>query len=1107
MSQGRENLVTKLVQIYLSDSTQSSNDFIIQTRVNKILQSFRFGKLGGSNTGGGIGSSYQDVLSEYDGIVHKFYIHGKDLKANNLEMLVNWLKFEFGKNKSANDDKLSIYAISDVLKLLLLLSNAPVNHTYSTPLLTNTSDVDRFISSKLNNEIFLESSPLTWNEIMQEDPPRGDHWRTIFNYDKNDAADERATKLEDDAFLNSNTYPTRWRDFGRVETDVLVEDFEDESEDDDLVNDIRETSEDKEDVPHYYENREMNCGSLTDPLLNVKYWKGESFSTFVQLEGILEEIANGNPGVAAHRINDPRYITAVKNLPNYVPEMVIIKEILLMFGATRRTDDADLRVDIGDLSNWETGTLFAYDANTNQFKTNKSFAMTHLTDEALQNLLATFNQSGLALLRLRESEYQIKRNAMLPATAIPPSKTLQKFASAIDQFILTPFDGVLQFWERFYQKCESGEGLPDIATVIDFRERIKPWMEMFCEIDRRLVSGPRGIMNLLKNKILTGKSNRIDIIKNYPESLCTFQISGSDILLSDGDELLSANPTIATSKSIFTTMYVIFEKISKPCFENIESWIVRGEILENGRISDFFVIKNDKVDKRSMSYWDAKYSIRKSNNVPLYPNFLERSAHLILSTGKANNLVGLMGGSELILKVIQNYKSIDSSKRSLHARFFGALRKYFLQSSTRSHAVNLELEEEEPAIVFASQSTTPEPPKSEILQDTSPEKISFNEFDLESAYPGALKLHLEEVVIDTEDQKKVTAKAPVSVQLWRSLQDCVDDAFHETLQPIYTYVGHQLASVLFRRKNRTLRWTMGSDGALLSDLKGLQGVYFMLDGLLMDTFSKKVYKLVRWPFNIIVSPSNTAQLYNHVASLLLQIKVSQNALTERYTFWKGTKRSSQTDIVKKRACVRLKLDHFVQSLHNHLMTSVIHVESIKFLNEISGLIDVDEMIEAHQRFVICVRDRCLLHEKTKPILNDISEILKMCLQFEKVCHGYDQAIFDAESLGISKIATSKPQNKKGKNVQPIEPTENFDNLSDDDERWVGRNAKDDAIYRAQRAEEVLEKTMKEIVEELENRRRFIVASLNALASHGANHCQYTRLFLFFSLISNSIYFS
>uniref|UniRef100_A0A8C9ZPH7 Gamma-tubulin complex component n=1 Tax=Sander lucioperca TaxID=283035 RepID=A0A8C9ZPH7_SANLU len=150
---------------------------------------------------------------------------------------------------------------------------------------------------------------------------------------------------------------------------------------------------------------------------------------------------------------------------------------------------------------------------------------------------------------------------------------------------------------------------------------------------------------------------------------------------------------------------------------------------------------------------------------------------------------------------------------------------------------------------------------------------------------------------------------------------------------------------------------------------------------------------VPWPVDIVIS-SECQKIYNQVFLLLLQIKWAKYSLdTLRFSGMNITKKleGALAEEVKvkepinqqiHRMCLlRVKLMHFVNSLHNYIMTRILHSTGLEFQHQVQEAKDLDQLIKIHYRYLATIHDRCLLREKVSFVKEAIMKVLNLVLIF------------------------------------------------------------------------------------------------------------------------------
>lgn len=200
-------------------------------------------------------------------------------------------------------------------------------------------------------------------------------------------------------------------------------------------------------------------------------------------------------------------------------------------------------------------------------------------------------------------------------------------------------------------------------------------------------------------------------------------------------------------------------------------------------------------------------------------------------------------------------------------------------------------------------------------------------------------------------------------------------------------------AVAHRHLEDSLRLTISFENVELAKKKLL---VHTLDGLTMS------YR-VPWPVDIVIS-SECQKIYNQVFLLLLLIKLAKHSLDELQfgdllseaesalrRFSPLFELSSETRVLIRKEPVkqqihrmfllRTKLMHFVNSLHNYMMTRILHSTGLEFQHQVEEAKDLDQLIRIHYRYLSTIHDRCLLREKVSSVKEAIMKMLNIVLMF------------------------------------------------------------------------------------------------------------------------------
>ncbi|XP_074608331.1 gamma-tubulin complex component 5-like isoform X2 [Acropora palmata] len=167
-----------------------------------------------------------------------------------------------------------------------------------------------------------------------------------------------------------------------------------------------------------------------------------------------------------------------------------------------------------------------------------------------------------------------------------------------------------------------------------------------------------------------------------------------------------------------------------------------------------------------------------------------------------------------------------------------------------------------------------------------------------------------------------------------------------------------------------------------------------------------------WPVNIIID-SSCQKLYNLVFLFLLRLKQAKWSLDElRFSDLQegnhlheksdsgdegvsenqaknfcdsvttGQDSPANKDLIHKTFLLRFKLLQFVNSIHTHFMTRILHSTGLEFQKSLDQAKNLDDLVEAHSSYVEKLYDRCLLSQKAGYLREVILKVLNLILLFQ-----------------------------------------------------------------------------------------------------------------------------
>ncbi|KAI9203724.1 Spc98 family-domain-containing protein [Polychytrium aggregatum] len=810
-------------------------------------------------------------------------------------------------------DKLKIRNRGDRTELLGQLTNRLV-HPEKYDMLRlilelSRSPVDHQYEPSPLKEDEAQSQLLTWKHIIGEEPLVGAHWNTV--PEAHDTLDS-----DDDDFAG----------------------WESDSAGDSYIPEYHDPPEQLEAEP---QNNESSA--LVLDLVARQYWQTYKTIKEVEKEFSIKDATSLNPSLYRHEASHPRTSGLAAGSGCYVAELDVIRETLLMLAGLPTH-------------------AFIKDGN-GSYRFSRKMSLTHLTDSALESLLAPFAQLGSDMDRLRlfnETIFQEAGSGL--------SRTAQAFASALSNYS-AEFGETLAMLERKYRytlKRTHRDEPPEVATLLDLTSELMPSIRRLGKLTH--------ITNEVQRRCLSDEG--------YDRSVSVTILLD---ILHDG----MVNSQSSNSPDEFELYTDLFLRSTGPLLDLIEAWIYEGSIHDLS--NEFFIHEDTTVAQHSYRFWDGRYRLKET---PL-PKFLKPLREHIFSAGKALNVIRATHGAEIP-------PSNRPTQGSLHGRTVARI----------SASVGCE---------DPSPQNLPDYPLSHPNAPTVARLHGFVACIPKRRSPYIISRTMFACLWEPFDDTLVSAmRAEIMPQYELASHLSTQLLFQsaklrqhlECLQSVYLFMaGHVMQSfchaVYQKILTRDLWFEPHIIGSLFHELvtcsdivvdSSIMGASICNPDLcktspdaLQHLAAISLHYEAPWPINNIITPE-ILDKYNLITGLLFQVKRTQFSLLTSEELSRGRGSPWTTDIQRKRVALRSQLHHFINTFHNYIMTTVINTESTKFLASISTFCDIQQIKTAHDEFVTTVRDRCLLNPKTLVILNQLKETMELCIAYTLLCHYYDNPL-------------------------------------------------------------------------------------------------------------------
>ena len=625
-----------------------------------------------------------------------------------------------------------------------------------------------------------------------------------------------------------------------------------------------------------------------------------------------------------------------------------------------------------------------------------SIQIGHMSPGLLETVLAElclFGNNCALLADFVSSATTFSTNSEHPILWL--SQTYQAFACVI-QTTMNEFRIFLSRLEKDLIEC------PSSLSLLSFQFLVKEW-------ERKVGT----LYEALENCVLA----KFPVTR---EGFSTGEASVSLLNYLYGNAAASSYSNYLTKFNSF-----VFKGTAKPYMSMIEEWMSSGSVTD--KYEEFFIVRNFEIDVENANFWEKGFSVRgrKQNGLcvnsrdVLVPQFLKCVSGKLFLAGKTCHvlwhLMSRFSGNKKLKKVLEfdwNLPSLQDDSVSETTLDIGKL--YELQSFRKW----LNLCEEGDLHCFKANCN------------------SLCEVNVFSGFPSADYFDVIKPLVNgmIVSEKKNLCNTDLSVQNMQSsfkrnllmyssqynslvlciLQEMCDIKIHfRRLRCFFLMaagdVMHQFSTSIFGKIIANEFW---KDTYVLNVLfqEAITSVYYhdsksvsfsLKEGapakgsVLVELDSVLLCYNAEWPLNIFISPF-ALECYSRIFSLLLKIKFVKFVLENSWGDHKSTfvmKRACDySDSANKNAALHSfyllgsDLLHFVNNLYSYVMGRILLVGAKDFLLEVDKSSSIDEVLNAHNKFVYQCVQRCLLTKSTGVIMNGITKVLELSITYSE-CWG------------------------------------------------------------------------------------------------------------------------
>ncbi|XP_032115888.1 gamma-tubulin complex component 5 isoform X4 [Sapajus apella] len=620
--------------------------------------------------------------------------------------------------------------------------------------------------------------------------------------------------------------------------------------------------------------------------------------------------------------------------------------------------------------------LFIFQLIDGKVTVRNNIIVTHLTHSCLRSVLEQIAAYGQVVFRLQEFIDEVmghSSESMLPGSGSVPKKSPEAPFRTYQAFMWALYKYFISFKEELaeIEKCIiNNDATITLAIVVD-------------KLSPRLAQ-----LKVLHRVFSTGVAEVPPDTRNV--------VRASHLLNTLYKAILEYDNVGEASEQTVSLLFSLWVETVRPYLQTVDEWIVHGHLWDGAR--EFIIQRNKNVPVNHRDFWYATYTLysvseKTESEEKMNDNASASSGSDQGPSSRQHTMVSFLkpvlkqiimaGKSMQLLKNLQCAESTtcqaaarDAERKSLYTLFLESV-----QSRLR-HG-----EDSTPHVLTEQQAT-----KENLIKMQS---IAERHLELDDVHDPLLAINFARMYLEQSDFHEKFAGDDVCVD--RSSESVTCQTFELTLRScLYPHIDKQYLDCC-----GNLMQTLKKDYSLSISFENVDTAkkklpVHILDGLTLS------YK-VPWPVDIVIS-LECQKIYNQVFLLLLQIKWAKYSLDvllfgelvstaekpqpkegvvhEQNTVTQfGPQKEPVRQQIHRMFLLRVKLMHFVNSLHNYIMTRILHSTGLEFQHQVEEAKDLDQLIKIHYRYLSTIHDRCLLREKVSFVKEAIMKVLNLALMF------------------------------------------------------------------------------------------------------------------------------
>ncbi|KAI6013730.1 Spc98 family-domain-containing protein [Pisolithus microcarpus] len=968
----------------------------------------------------------------FRGRIQKAQINNQDTLANSLKTSYTRVK-QHAKDLIDIDEDIKLSHLPDHLQLLLLLSAMP---SRSTLAFADTYD-DRDSSKK--------QPPLTWKDILAEEPFEGQHWEGVYGLPAGSTVEGWENRNSD-----SDSVLSPWDDLDSLGSDDGDKD-EWNQPSEDLSSQSGHTLDTSQRTPPDHAPKHL---TVVEELKAQQYWRDEwHIGIDVNRPFDLGDPSTLGPTMVRVLGEEETPSPVGPEREKYILERDAVREVLMCLQGRK------------NILIYTTADTFR------SVPSPTAPRLLHFTLTAQSSILSAFAEVTTTVCHLRKFAAAIVENASSAYNLLPSparllshsirSRTIEAFADAVNTQTQC-FDNWCAAKEEAICRASVGVGDPLIVSLLSLSKDVRDTFAGTFDV----------LLNLLHRFIayISQSHDRRDLavwkIPNMPTRIPPSTVSALllDLLLEAVEEQAALGNT-KTSDALIS----VLARTAEPTWKMVGKWLLDGmpvrmhwDSADALNLDEEFFIEDNELQIMDPDFWLCGHVLRgpitleeNQKTQPAVPAFLEPAVIQILGAGKAVGLLREMGARIFIE---------CSGEELLNWGTFTALIEANSAVSKDSEALSRLISEEISTYCLT------------VAMRLS--RVMMEECDLQRHLSAIHGLFLMTRGDDISNFTDILFAKMDAQQHWTDFHS-LNSTFSDIIELSESnWIDPSLVRLSYR----------GNKAASASQTVNV------IDGLLVEY-------AVPFPLTYIFTPS-VLQSYCSIFVFLLQIRRAKSVL-EQILLRSAVVNAALRSELKVFYAMRGKLSWFINTLFNFVTTFVIHSQSIKFWEAVNRAQSLDELITIHNEHLDMLLRKCFLHPSTSEISKAIVTILDMCLHFRNMFTAYaGDTAHDILRLSVSlRRHRSRRQRRIRKDVigfsQPGARFDTDDSSSDADVDEEGlKEAPETSFSIAPSFAEDLSEQLEKLSSELDSLVRYIRRCTENLSSGTSDAAQASGILAF-----------